>query len=166
MDGTQAYFDLINSEGGVNGRKIYIKYQENDGGSTTNDETEARTLVEQDHVFAVVAVGTPFFTGSTFLAQSGTPTFGYVVTAGLEQVPEPFRCVRLLPGLHDRRADRRVPRLGATREVRGGARLQLRPFVGALCGHREGDHPLRLPPRASRISTSASGPLRQPTSRR
>jgi ABC-type branched-subunit amino acid transport system substrate-binding protein len=89
-DGTQAYFDLINSEGGVNGRKIYIKYQENDGGSTTNDETEARTLVEQDHVFAVVAVGTPFFTGSTFLAQSGTPTFGYVVTQDWNQYPNLF----------------------------------------------------------------------------
>jgi ABC-type branched-subunit amino acid transport system substrate-binding protein len=90
VDGTQAYFDLINSQGGVNGRKIYIKYQENDGASTTNDETEARTLVEQDHVFAVVAVGTPFFTGSTFLAQSGTPTFGYVVTQDWNKYPNLF----------------------------------------------------------------------------
>jgi branched-chain amino acid transport system substrate-binding protein len=90
VDGTQAYFDLINSQGGVNGRKIYIKYQENDGASTTNDETEARDLVEQDHVFAVVAVGTPFFTGSTFLAQSGTPTFGYVVTQDWNKYPNLF----------------------------------------------------------------------------
>jgi branched-chain amino acid transport system substrate-binding protein len=90
VDGTQAYFDMINAEGGVNGRKIYIKYQENDAGSTTNDESEARTLVEQDHVFAVVAVGTPFFTGSTFLAQSGTPTFGYVVTQDWNQYPNMF----------------------------------------------------------------------------
>jgi branched-chain amino acid transport system substrate-binding protein len=90
VNGAQAYFDLINSQGGVNGRKIYIKYEENDGGSTTNDETEARTLVEQDHVFAVVAVGTAFFTGSTFLAQSGTPTFGYVVTQDWNQYPNLF----------------------------------------------------------------------------
>jgi branched-chain amino acid transport system substrate-binding protein len=90
VNGAEAYFDLINSQGGVNGRKIYIKYQENDGGSTTNDETEARTLVEQDHVFAVVAVGTAFFTGSTFLAQSGTPTFGYVVTQDWNKYPNLF----------------------------------------------------------------------------
>jgi branched-chain amino acid transport system substrate-binding protein len=90
VNGAQAYFNMINAEGGVNGRKIYIKYEENDGGSTTNDETEARTLVEQDHVFAVVAVGTAFFTGSTFLAQSGTPTFGYVVTQDWNNYPNLF----------------------------------------------------------------------------
>jgi branched-chain amino acid transport system substrate-binding protein len=90
VNGAQAYFNMINAEGGVNGRKIYIKYEENDGGSTTNDETEARTLVQQDHVFAVVAVGTPFFTGSTFLAQSGTPTFGYVVTQDWNKYPNLF----------------------------------------------------------------------------
>ena len=90
VQGAQAYFNLINSQGGVNGRKIYIKYQENDGASTTNDEAEAKTLVESDHVFAVVAVGTPFFEGSTFLAQSGTPTFGYVVTQDWNKYPNLF----------------------------------------------------------------------------
>jgi branched-chain amino acid transport system substrate-binding protein len=90
VQGAQAYFDLINSQGGVDGHKIVITAQENDGGSTTNDETEAKTLVEQDHVFAVVAVGTPFFTGSTYLAQTGTPTFGYVVTQDWNQYPNMF----------------------------------------------------------------------------
>jgi branched-chain amino acid transport system substrate-binding protein len=90
VNGAEAYFDLINSEGGVDGHKIVITAQENDGGSTTNDETEAKTLVEQDHVFAVVAVGTPFFTGSTYLAQTGTPTFGYVVTQDWNQYPNMF----------------------------------------------------------------------------
>ena len=111
VNGAQAYFNLINSQGGVNGRKIYIKYQENDGGSTTNDETEARTLVEQDHVFAVVAVGTAFFTGSTFLAQSGTPTFGYVVTQDWNKYLNLFGAYGSYLDYQHRRAGLRVPLL-------------------------------------------------------
>ena len=90
VDGVQAYFDMINAEGGVNGRKLYLKYNVDDAGSTTNDEDQARNLVESDHVFAVVGVGTPFFTGSQFLAQEGTPTFGYVVTQDWNNSPNLF----------------------------------------------------------------------------
>ena len=147
VNGAEAYFDLINSQGGVNGRKIYIKYQENDGGSTTNDETEARTLVEQDHVFAVVAVGTPFFTGSTFLAQSGTPTFGYVVTQDWNKYPNLFGAYgSYLDYTTEEPTSGYIASAGAC-EVSGGARLQLRPLVSALCRHCEGGHPFRLPPR-------------------
>ena len=81
---------MINAEGGVNGRKLYLKYNVDDAGSTTNDEDQARNLVESDHVFAVVGVGTPFFTGSQFLAQEGTPTFGYVVTQDWNNSPNLF----------------------------------------------------------------------------
>ena len=49
-----------------------------DGSQPTQDATFARTLVEQDHVFAVVGVATAFFAGANFLASTGTPTFGYV----------------------------------------------------------------------------------------
>jgi len=90
VNGVQAYFDMVNAQGGVNGRKLYIKYNLDDQASTTNDETEARDLVEADHVFAVVGVGTPFFTGSQFFAQEGTPTFGYVVTQDWNSSPNLF----------------------------------------------------------------------------
>lgn len=90
VQGAQAYFDLINSQGGVNGRKIYITANENDGGSTTTDKTEALSLVNSHNVFAVVAVGTPFFTGSTVLEQAGMPTFGYVVTQDWNNSPGLF----------------------------------------------------------------------------
>lgn len=90
VEGAEAYFDMVNAEGGVNGRKIYLKYNENDGNSNTNDTTLARNLVEEYHVFAVVGVGTPFFTGAPFLAQTNTPTFGYVVTTQWDDAPSLF----------------------------------------------------------------------------
>lgn len=80
VNGVEAYFDMVNAQGGVNGRKIYLKYNLDDAATGTSDEAQARNLVEQDHVFAVVGVGSPFFAGSSFFNEEGTPTFGYVVT--------------------------------------------------------------------------------------
>src|ERR1019366_10478005 len=60
VNGVQAYFSMINTEGGVAGRKLKLAYQEDDQGSPTINLTVAQKLVEQDHVFAVVGVGTPF----------------------------------------------------------------------------------------------------------
>jgi len=90
QDGAQAYFDAINFKGGVDGRKIYLKYHADDTGSPTNDTTQARNLVEQDGVFAVVGVGTPFFDGASFFAAEGTPAFGYVVTQDWNNHPDLF----------------------------------------------------------------------------
>jgi branched-chain amino acid transport system substrate-binding protein len=90
VDGVQAYFDYFNAHGGLNGRKIVLKYQADDTGSPTDDTTQARNLVEQDHVFAVVGVGTPFFTGASFFAAEGTPVFGYVVSQDWNDHPDLF----------------------------------------------------------------------------
>jgi branched-chain amino acid transport system substrate-binding protein len=90
VDGVQAYFDVVDSDGGVDGRKIYLKYQADDTGSPTNDTTQARNLVEQDHVFAVVGVATPFFSGSSFFAAEGTPAFGYTVSTAWNDSPDLF----------------------------------------------------------------------------
>ena len=46
--------------------------------------------MQQDHVFAVVGVGTPFFGGAGYLAQQGTPTFGYVVSTDWQDKPTLF----------------------------------------------------------------------------
>ncbi len=80
VNGVQAYFDAVNAAGGVDGRKILLKDQADDTGSPTNDTTQARNLVGQDHVFAVVGVGTPFFAAASYFAATGTPAFGYMVT--------------------------------------------------------------------------------------
>lgn len=90
VDGVRAYFDMVNHEGGVDGRKLDLAYVGNDTGSPTDDTEQARDLVEQDHVFAIVGVGTPFFTASSYLAGTGTPTFGYVVESGWQDAPNLF----------------------------------------------------------------------------
>ena len=77
VSGVRAYFDDVNQHGGVWGRKLVLGHLADDGGSPSNNAVEARTLVLQDHVFAVVGVATAFFTAAGFLTRTGTPTFGY-----------------------------------------------------------------------------------------
>ena len=77
VSGVRAYFSWVNSHGGVNGRQIVLSHVADDGGSPSNNAVQARTLVQQDHVFAVVGVATAFFNGADYLARTGTPTFGY-----------------------------------------------------------------------------------------
>jgi branched-chain amino acid transport system substrate-binding protein len=77
--GEKAYFDYINAQGGVNGRKIDYKYALDDGGNPTTFNQLANTLINQDHVFAVSGVATIFFSPNLFV-ESGIPTYGYNVT--------------------------------------------------------------------------------------
>jgi len=90
VNGVEAYFSMVNAEGGVAGRKLKLAYQTDDEGSSTTDLTVAQKLVEQDHVFAVVGVGTPFFGGASYLASQGTPTFGYAVSTDWQNRPSLF----------------------------------------------------------------------------
>ncbi len=75
ITGAEMYFDRLNAEGGVDGRKIIYGPVLDDGTSPTGDTSAAQELV-QDKVFAVVGVGTPFFTGSSILQAQSVPTFG------------------------------------------------------------------------------------------
>lgn len=57
--GMTAYFDYVNSQGGVNGRKIKFQVVD-DGYSPANTPAKARELVEEDKVFATFGdLGTP-----------------------------------------------------------------------------------------------------------
>jgi ABC-type branched-subunit amino acid transport system substrate-binding protein len=78
--GVRAYFSMVNAAGGVDGRKLVMAYAKDDQGSPTTDLTVAQQLVEQNGVFAVVGVGTPFFGSASYLARKGVPTFGYQVS--------------------------------------------------------------------------------------
>ncbi len=102
VNGVEAYFSMINAEGGINGRKLKLAYQEDDQGSPTVDLTVAQQLVH-DNVFAVVGVATPFFGGAKYLAQQGTPTFGYAVSTDYADKPVAVRGLRLGPVLPVRR---------------------------------------------------------------
>ena len=54
-----AYFDYVNNQGGVNGRKIKFEVLD-DGYSPANTPAKARQLVEEDKVFATIGdLGTP-----------------------------------------------------------------------------------------------------------
>ncbi len=75
----QAYFDMVNAQGGVNGRKLKYVAQLDDQSLPSLDVSQARALVEQDHVFAIVGVATPIFAAGKYLGQTGVPTFGWNV---------------------------------------------------------------------------------------
>ncbi len=87
--GEKAYFDYINAQGGVNGRKIDYKYALDDGGNPTTFNQLANTLINQDHVFAVTGVATIFFSPN-FFVESGIPTYGYNVTDNWAGPPNLF----------------------------------------------------------------------------
>jgi hypothetical protein len=74
-DGVQAYFDMINSQGGIYGRKLVIGKRHDD--QLANDRREATAILEQDKPFAVLPVATVLFTGADLLAKAGIPTFGW-----------------------------------------------------------------------------------------
>ncbi|MBV8952057.1 MAG: ABC transporter substrate-binding protein, partial [Actinobacteria bacterium] len=74
-DGVQAYFDMINSQGGIYGRKLVIANRHDD--QLSNDRREATAIISNDHPFAVLPVATVLFTGSDLLAKSGMPVFGW-----------------------------------------------------------------------------------------
>jgi hypothetical protein len=89
--GERAYYNYINAQGGVTGRKIDYKYALDDGGNPTTFNQLANTLINQDQVFAVTGVATAFFSPNLF-TESGIPTYGYNVTgtwAGPSNLPSP-----------------------------------------------------------------------------
>jgi branched-chain amino acid transport system substrate-binding protein len=90
VPGVQAYFDMVNAHGGVDGRRLVLSHVLDDGGNPTTDLDLARTLVQQDHVFAIVGVATAFFGAAPFLVQSGTPTFGYATENNWTPAPNLF----------------------------------------------------------------------------
>ena len=79
VSGVRAYLAWTNAHGGVAGRQVVLTHVADDGGSPSSNAVQARTLVQQDHVFAVVGVATAFFTGASYLARTATPTFGYAL---------------------------------------------------------------------------------------
>ncbi len=87
--GERAYFDYVNAQGGVNGRKIDYKYALDDGGNPTTFNQLANTLINQDHVFAVTGIATAFFSPNLFV-ESGIPTYGYNVTGNWAGPPNLF----------------------------------------------------------------------------
>ncbi|HEV8065089.1 MAG TPA: ABC transporter substrate-binding protein, partial [Acidimicrobiales bacterium] len=86
--GMIAYFNMINAEGGINGRKLELTANLDDGGSSTQFTQDVHTLIDQDHVFAV-GVASAWFTPDYFVSTK-TPTYGYNVSGNWETAPNLF----------------------------------------------------------------------------
>jgi len=79
LTGFEARIKRENDAGGIYGRKIVIDAALDDGQDNNTDLTAAKTLVEQDHVFAVAPVFTAAFNGATYLNANKVPFFGWSV---------------------------------------------------------------------------------------
>jgi ABC-type branched-subunit amino acid transport system substrate-binding protein len=78
IPGVKAYFDMVDAGGGVDGHKLDLTADLDDGGSPTTFTQDAHTLIDQDHVFGAF-VSTFWFTPGLF-SETGTPTYGYNVS--------------------------------------------------------------------------------------
>ena len=86
--GIQAYFDMINAQGGINGRKLNLAYNLDDGGQPSQFTQLTHTLIDQDHAFAVM-VASYWFTPNYFV-ETKTPTYGYNVSGNWANAPNLF----------------------------------------------------------------------------
>ncbi len=76
FDGVKAYFDMVNSQGGIYNRKLELVAERDDQMASNQQEVEA--LLAQDNVFAVDPIATIFlFSGAQTLADQNIPTFGW-----------------------------------------------------------------------------------------
>lgn len=75
--GVQAYFDMVNSEGGIYGRRLVLASERDD--AVANNRSEVQGLISQDDVFAVLPVASLLFTGADLLVRDRIPTFGWLI---------------------------------------------------------------------------------------
>ena len=92
VDGVQAYFDMINSEGGIYGRKLVISAKHDD--QFVNDEQVVKASLAEDHVFATF-IATALFGGAPDLAVSNPlmPTFTWNINQEFAGKPNLFGSV-------------------------------------------------------------------------
>ena len=89
--GATARFQVENSKGGVFGRKINYVESADDQGSVTVALSQAQRLVEQDQVFAIVPVLSPYVDqAGPYLAQQHVPFFGWGIDAAFCKNPYAF----------------------------------------------------------------------------
>ena len=86
--GLQAYFDKINADGGINGRKIRL-ITKDDGYEPDRAIRNTRELIEKDHVFLLIGeVGTPTSKAVVPIAEEAPiPFFGPVTGAEFLRTP-------------------------------------------------------------------------------
>ena len=75
---TAAYFKRVNREGGINGCQVDFTYLDDAGLDQQKAAADARELVQQDNVFAIVGGFTPITSSTTapYFAKQGVPVVG------------------------------------------------------------------------------------------
>ncbi len=136
FDGVNSYLDMVNAGGGVDGRRIDFKFPLDDGSNPSQNTDQVRTLVDQDHVFAVLGVGTPSFAGAGYLAANNVPTFGYTVSTQWAAGPSLFGSEGSYLAFTRPGPERGVPGRAASRQGGRGSRLQRQRLVAGLPGRR------------------------------
>ena len=119
-DGALAYFDYVNSQGGVNGRKIVLKSVD-DRYEPDGAVAATKKLIEEDKVFALFGyVGTPTYNAAAAHHQgSASPAGGRVHGRRVAARPDgPLRLQRARELLRRDRADRAAPHVDGHRQDR------------------------------------------------
>ncbi|MGZ4799279.1 MAG: ABC transporter substrate-binding protein [Acidimicrobiia bacterium] len=89
FDGVKAYFDMVNSGGGIYGRKLELVSERDDQMGQNQQQVEG--LLAQDNVFAVDPIATIFsFSGSQALVDAKVPTFGWNINTEYTGHPNLF----------------------------------------------------------------------------
>jgi len=86
--GMTAYFDALDAKGGVDGRKVVLAYNLDDGGQPSQFTQLTHTVIDQDHAFAV-GTASAWFSPDYFVS-TGTPTYGYNVSSNWDTAPNLF----------------------------------------------------------------------------
>ncbi len=140
VNGVEAYFSMINAEGGVDGRKLKLAYQEDDQGSPTVDLTVAQQLVARRRVRRGGG-------GDAVLRWRQVPRPAGGAHLRLRRVHRlagpafALRRLRLGAVLPVRRAGRRLPGPATGRPVHRRGRLRRAPVGRRLLGRGEGHAP-------------------------
>ena len=74
--GVQAYFNMVNAQGGIYGRKLVLSQKLDD--QVGQNQAQVQQLL-QDNVFAVVPVSVLLFSGAQTLVDQNIPTFGWAI---------------------------------------------------------------------------------------
>lgn len=90
VDGVQAYFAMINDEGGIYQRDLVLPEDNIHDDQLANNEQEVQQIITQDDPFAVVGVATLLFSGAELLAEENVPTFGWNINAEWAHAPNLF----------------------------------------------------------------------------
>jgi ABC-type branched-subunit amino acid transport system substrate-binding protein len=84
--GAQAYFDMVNSEGGIYGRKLKLTEQRDD--QLVNNKAEVDALISDPNIFAILPVAVLTFSGADDAVKAGIPTFGWTINPEWSGTPD------------------------------------------------------------------------------